>query len=421
MRNHHPTCSHSSFIKLTSKVSICKDCSVLSFSSSKNECLLFTKPPIFNKKYEENPLKIFDTIYNTIDTSKKEFSELYRSYRPKLLSYIKKQCISYKLSTKTYYLSIIYLDILSQKINNNNIYLLEIYATCCFILAMKFIEIDPPCPDYTSFKGIEDKNTISSRDLFKYEIIIVKQLDYHLDIVTAYDVLGILFMCGIISEEEEEGKPKEFVRNVYNYAKKIVDRAIDSDEISEHYNSIQIAFSAVYIARRVYGLDIKYRKYLKYIFEVEFSYYAQSVRDISSLDHKTKASSNTEVSLSNKIKSIKTMRNTVFVDEPDEKVNQSYKSPLLNNIWKPLVLPYIKENRKNNEPLQTEPNRILFHKPSNSSNEITHCLKQSLTNKLKLSKFITTKPRGEARSSTNLRNVLREKDYKMSMFKLPKI
>ena len=421
MRNHHPTCSHSSFIKLTSKVSICKDCSVLSFSSSKNECLLFTKPPIFNKKYEENPLKIFDTIYNTIDTSEKEFSELYRSYRPKLLSYIKKQCISYKLSTKTYYLSIIYLDILSQKINNNNIYLLEIYATCCFILAMKFIEIDPPCPDYTSFKGIEDKNTISSRDLFKYEIIIVKQLDYHLDIVTAYDVLGILFMCGIISEEEEEGKPKEFVRNVYNYSKKIVDRAIENDEISEHYNSIQIAFSAVYIARRVYGLDIKYRKYLKYIFGVEFSYYAQSVRDISSLDHKTKASSNTEVSLSNKIKSIRTMRNTVFVDEPDEKVNQSYKSPLLNNIWKPLVLPYIKANRKNNEPLQTEPNRIIFHKPSNSSNEITHCLKQSLTNKLKLSKFITTKPRGEAKSSTNLRNVLREKDYKMSMFKLPKI
>ena len=115
------------------------------------------------------------------------------------------------------------------------------------------------------------------------------------------------------------------------------------------------------------------------------------------------------------------MRNTVFVDEPDEKVNQSYKSPLLNNIWKPLVLPYIKANRKNNEPLQTEPNRIIFHKPSNSSNEITHCLKQSLTNKLKLSKFITTKPRGEAKSSTNLRNVLREKDYKMSMFKLPKI
>ena len=421
MRNHHPTCSHSSFIKLTSKVSICKDCSVLSFSSSKNECLLFTKPPIFNKKYEENPLKIFDTIYNTIDTSEKEFSELYRSYRPKLLSYIKKQCISYKLSTKTYYLSIIYLDILSQKINNNNIYLLEIYATCCFILAMKFIEIDPPCPDYTSFKGIEDKNTISSRDLFKYEIIIVKQLDYHLDIVTAYDVLGILFMCGIISEEEEEGKPKEFVRNVYNYSKKIVDRAIENDEISELYNSIQIAFSAVYIARRVYGLDIKYRKYLKYIFGVEFSYYAQSVRDISSLDHKTKASSNLEVSLSNKIKNIRTMRNTVFVDEPEEKVNQSHKPPLLSNIWKPLVLPYIKADRKSNEPLQTEPNRMIFHKSSNSSNSITHCMKQSLTNKLKLSKFVTTKPRGEARSSTNLREVLREKDYKMSMFKLPKI
>lgn len=423
MRNHHPTCSHSSFNKLSNKVSICNECSVLSLSSSRNERLLFTKPTIFNKKYEENPIKVLDTIYNTIDNSEKEFSELYRSYRPKLLSYIKKQCISYKLSTKTYYLAIIYLDILSQKINNNNIYLLEIYATCCFILAMKFIEVDPPCPDYTSFRGIEEKSAISSKDLYKYEIIIVKQLNYNLDIVTAYDILGILFMCGIISEEEAEGKPKEFVRNVYNYTKKIVDRAIDNDEICELYNSIQIAFSAVYIARRVYGLDIKYRKYFKVIFGVEFSYYAQCVRDISTLDHKTKASSNTEVSLSNKINSIRTMRrNIVLVDEPEEKVNQTYaKSPLLNNIWKPLVLPYIKSNRKENEPIPTEPNRRMYHKSSNSLNSIANELKSSLTNKLKLSKFIMMKPRGEARSSTNLREVLREKDYKSSMFKLPKI
>ena len=308
-------------------------------------------------------------------------------------------------------------------INNNNIYLLEIYATCCFILAMKFIEVDPPCPDYTSFRGIEEKSAISSKDLYKYEIIIVKQLNYNLDIVTAYDILGILFMCGIISEEEAEGKPKEFVRNVYNYTKKIVDRAIDNDEICELYNSIQIAFSAVYIARRVYGLDIKYRKYFKVIFGVEFSYYAQCVRDISTLDHKTKASSNTEVSLSNKINSIRTMRrNIVLVDEPEEKVNQTYaKSPLLNNIWKPLVLPYIKSNRKENEPIPTEPNRRMYHKSSNSLNSIANELKSSLTNKLKLSKFIMMKPRGEARSSTNLREVLREKDYKSSMFKLPKI
>ena len=130
---------------------------------------------------------------------------------------------------------------------------------------MKFIELDPPTPNSKNFKGIEGKNAINSADLYKYEIIILKELHYHLDVVTAYDILGILFVCGIVCEDEISSKPNEFIRNVYNYTKKIVDKSIENDSISEKYNSIQIAFSAVYIARRLYGLNIQCRKHFKSI------------------------------------------------------------------------------------------------------------------------------------------------------------
>ena len=163
-------------------------------------------------------------------------------------------------------------------------HLLEVYASCCFILAMKFIEIDPPTPNYKNFKGIEGKNAINSADLYKYEIIILKELHYHLDIVTAYDILGILFVCGIIYENEISSKPNEFIKNVYNYAKKIVDKSIESDIICEKYNSIQIAFSAVYISRRVYGLNNQCRKDFKVIYDIGFFYYSSCVRAISNLD-----------------------------------------------------------------------------------------------------------------------------------------
>ena len=234
--------------KIKNKIYICKECSVLAFNSSKNNNAsynYFIKPKIFNKKAEENPIEIFNAIYDKSILNKNEiqFSEIYRTYRPKLLSYIKKMCISYRLSTKAYYLSICYLDIASSKIQKCNPYLLDVYATCCFILAMKFIELDPPTPNYKNFKGIEGKNAINSADLYKYEIIILKELHYHLDVVTAYDILGILFVCGIVCEDEISSKPNEFIRNVYNYTKKIVDKSIENDSISEKYNSRLVLYT----------------------------------------------------------------------------------------------------------------------------------------------------------------------------------
>ena len=123
MSRNECNCRHASLQKIKNKIYICKECSVLAFNSSKNNHAsynYFIKPKIFIKKAEENPIEIFNAIYDKSILNKNEiqFSEIYRTYRPKLLSYIKKMCISYRLSTKAYYLSICYLDIASSKIQN---------------------------------------------------------------------------------------------------------------------------------------------------------------------------------------------------------------------------------------------------------------------------------------------------------------
>ena len=62
-QNH---CQHFNLLSLNARVSICLDCSVLSFNSSKTglpQFSFFTKPQIFNQKVETDPLSQFRALY----------------------------------------------------------------------------------------------------------------------------------------------------------------------------------------------------------------------------------------------------------------------------------------------------------------------------------------------------------------------
>ena len=115
-------------------------------------------------------------------------------------------------------------------------------------------------------------------------MIILKELNYRLDIVTAYDVLYILFHSGFVYENEILDKSNEYLRSIYNYAKKVLDKAIEDSNISEEYNVMQIAFSAIYLTRKLFGLDIQCRKHFKSIYGMNFSFYSSCVRAIEKLN-----------------------------------------------------------------------------------------------------------------------------------------
>ena len=106
-QNH---CRHPNLLSLRDRVKVCLDCSVLSFNTSKTDHAkfsFFTKPQLFTQKVETVPLShfhsLFNQIYNDEDSDEKEFSETYKSIRPKLIHHIKTLCISYRVSAKTLY------------------------------------------------------------------------------------------------------------------------------------------------------------------------------------------------------------------------------------------------------------------------------------------------------------------------------
>ena len=437
-QNH---CRHPSLLSLSNRVKICLDCSVLSFNTSKTDQAkfsFFSKPQLFNQKVETDPLSHFHSLFNQIysdeDIDEKDFPETYKSIRPKLIHHIKTLCISYRVSAKTLYLALALLDIVAQNITRNSIYLYEVYTTSCFILAMKYIEIDPPTPDYSDFKTIDGRNYINSKDLFNYEVIILKELDYRLDVVTAYDVLGILFHCGFVYENETVNKPTEFLKTIYNYAKRVLDRAVENSNISEEYNAMQIAFSAIYTARKTFGLNVKSRKDFKAIYGMNYSFYSSCVRDIANIDHSNIQYNPTEANTARKIKKIKLLQTeeNLHKEEREEKHNMTshlYANSTLateTSISKPILLPKVPHLPptkisvrlfKSSKTIMNLKGKILLD--TNTS---------TLTAKLNQSKVTNIKKSLVPRSSTNLRGFAALKETSgvpplnsLRKYKLPKI
>lgn len=433
-QNH---CRHPNLLSLSDRVKVCLDCSVLSFNTSKTDHAkfsFFTKPQLFTQKVETVPLSHFHSLFNQIysdeDSDEKEFSETYKSIRPKLIHHIKTLCISYRVSAKTLYLALALLDIVAQNITRNSSYLYEVYTTVCFILAMKYIEIDPPTPDYSEFKTLDGRNYIHSTDLYNYEVIILKELDYRLDVVTAYDVLGILFNCGFVYESETMNKPSEFLKTIYNYAKRVLDRAVENSNISEEYNAMQIAFSAIYTARKTFGLNVKCRKDFKAIYGMNYSFYSSCVREIANIDNSRTQYNPTEANTTRKIKKIKLLQTeeNLHKEEKEEKHNKtshSYANSTLTtepSTSKQILLPHL------------PPTKIAVHSFKSSKTILNlqgkillDTTTSTLTAKLNQSK-VNIKRTLVPRSSTNLRGFAAIKEtsgvpplVSSRKYKLPKI
>ena len=94
--------------------------------------------------------------------------------------------------SKTFYLAVNYLDIIFSKQKDIS-YNYNLIAAACLITAFKFCENVPLKPTFKRFIYIfnEEMNStdfiITKDDLFFYEIIICKMLDYKLNYFTAYD------------------------------------------------------------------------------------------------------------------------------------------------------------------------------------------------------------------------------------------
>ena len=146
---------------------------------------------------EISPIPIFakmkDNIYNHYE--EKSVININKSYiikRKSLISLIQKISNKMGFKSQTFFLAIDYLDIIFSK-NKNIFYNYKLLAVGCLIISSKFCENVPLKPIFYNFaifynNEINDENyKITEDDLFKYEIIICKILDYKLNFFTIYD------------------------------------------------------------------------------------------------------------------------------------------------------------------------------------------------------------------------------------------
>ena len=164
-----------------------------------------------SNEFEIPYIEIFSLMRNNIynyhrDINSIKIDKTYIAKRKSLIALIYKISNRMNFKSKTFYLAVNYLDIIFSKQKDIS-YNYNLIAAACLITAFKFCENVPLKPTFKRFIYIfnEEMNStdfiITKDDLFLYEIIICKMLDYKLNYFTAYDFNFFFFGNGILKSE----------------------------------------------------------------------------------------------------------------------------------------------------------------------------------------------------------------------------
>ena len=160
---------------------------------------------------EISPIKILslmkNNIYNHFELeSINNIDKTYTLQRKSLISLIHKISNQMGFKSQTFFMAINYLDIIFSKQNNHS-YNYGHLAVACLIIAFKYCENVPLRPIFKYFVNfynneIPDNQKATKEDLFNYEVIICKLLDYKLNYFTIYDFNFFFFGNGVIKIEQ---------------------------------------------------------------------------------------------------------------------------------------------------------------------------------------------------------------------------
>ena len=161
---------------------------------------------------EVSPIKILslmkNNIYNHFELeSINNIDKAYTLQRKSLISLIHKISNQMCFKSQTFFMAVNYLDIIFSKQNNHS-YNYGHLAVACLIIAFKYCENVPLKPIFKYFVNFynneipDNQNKATKEDLFNYEVIICKLLDYKLNYFTIYDFNFFFFGNGVIKIEQ---------------------------------------------------------------------------------------------------------------------------------------------------------------------------------------------------------------------------
>ncbi len=252
-------------------------------------------------------------------SSSKSKTKIYFEKRKEIKTLLKNMNTSLDNNSSTYFLALLYADLIFQNYSLEEIFLSNIIisrynfssssqkifpvkqclliAVCCLIVASKFNEKDPHVPDLNSFIRIYNQNSkfyfiFSLDELRETEVKILKLLKYKLNFYSLYQFITFFFANGILFQKnlsqsniikKYKYSDKKILERIYVKSREILDLMID--EYDKYYllfngkdnyiTAIEILLWAIeqvldikiinekysYIFPKVYNIDIDISKH----------------------------------------------------------------------------------------------------------------------------------------------------------------
>lgn len=190
-------CTHekSDLSMVNSQLSLCFKCSSVLFKNELNQIISTFKPSKFSVEQETSTPLFLSIPDNTIPYNYMNKSEFLK-IRNFIVKNMKSFCSNFRLSLKTYFLSLDYFDRICSKMISFQINDLSQISLFCIILATKFQESQLKAREIKSFLGLTNNYS-------KDELFLLQLLDYDLIVHTSYDILIDIMHTGFLFQNEK--------------------------------------------------------------------------------------------------------------------------------------------------------------------------------------------------------------------------
>lgn len=324
----------------------CDYCGNTIYKLTDNKIYSTIKPIGYQGRNEFDLINVFSNLKPSFEKNEEPPSQWYMKNRIKAIKLLQKYSQIYKYSDLTYYLAMMYMDIIMRNLSKLPQKKFEVYIINCILIASKFKESNIIEPNVSRFTSTGNYYDIDEMDIIIGEIEVLKLLKYKLNYFSSYEILNIFFYNGIVYSGEIINKSREFINIVYCFAKKILYDIVHNEHILK-FNNLQIAFSVVHLTRKNFGFKNNFFNLIKKFYNIHLNDYksclsiAKKIINNESLENNEKAENEETESMKLKLVS-QSSRNVSSI----LKASQTKENFPKQNLNKNLKVNFVTKNLK---------------------------------------------------------------------------
>lgn len=283
------TCKHKQIVRNPKeKIDFCKKCGcfiVIKYSDKHKEVDSYSILP--RKMITPLDISPYDTIKNIIrQTSEADLSndfknlpEEYITLRKSLISLLKDYIVEYSFSTRSYFLGIYILDFIFCKYSYSDIVSklkTDLLVLGVFLAAVKYIDDDAYPPGLDTFANKKNPSIFYSlNEVRRYEFMVVKLINYKMDIFTSYYLTETILSHGIIFTYEIEKMGITSSRIIKDTIKKLYRLSLDINKMfiedinSIKFNALEISSTCIMMAKELLKFEVQWNPELQYLLGID--------------------------------------------------------------------------------------------------------------------------------------------------------